>query len=161
NLEEEVDRLKNYMDLEKLRMEDKFDYQIEIDEEVESEYVLIPSMIIQPFVENSIWHGIANLEKQGIIGISFLLQDEKSLQITIEDTGIGLKNAEKFRTGDNQHLKLGMNITRKRLELLSQKYGIEAGFEYSEKSPGTPNPGTKVVIIVPLLFGKSEINQDI
>ncbi len=158
NLEEEVDRLRNYMDLEKLRMENKFDYIIEIDEEVESENILIPSMIIQPFVENSIWHGISYLEEHGSISLSFLLHNEKSLQIIVEDNGIGLKKAEKYRTGGNQHLKLGMNITKKRLELLSRKYNIEAGYTYSEKFPGAHDPGTKVVIIVPLLFGKSDLN---
>jgi len=115
-------------------------------------------MVIQPFVENSIWHGIANLEEHGSISLSFQLQNEKSLQIIIEDTGVGLKKAEKYRTGGNQHLKLGLNITKKRLELLSQKYGIEAGFTYYEKFPGAVNPGTKVVIIVPLLFGKADTN---
>ncbi len=159
NLEEEVDRLKNYLDLEILRMENKFTYFIEIDEAVESEDVLIPSMIIQPFVENSIWHGIANIEGKGIIGITFRLKDEKSLQITIEDSGIGIQNAEKYVSQSDKHLKLGMTITRKRLVLLSQKYGIETSVNYRERSPGIPNPGTIVEIIVPLLYGKSEIRS--
>lgn len=159
NLEEEVDRLKNYLDLEILRMENKLNYFIEIDEAVESEDVLIPSMIIQPFVENSIWHGIANIEGKGIIGITFRLKDEKSLQITIEDSGIGIQNAEKYVSQSDKHLKLGMTITRKRLVLLSQKYGIETSVNYRDRSPGIKNPGTIVEIIVPLLYGKSEIRS--
>jgi len=157
NLEEEVDRLKNYLDLEILRMENKFTYFIEIDEAVESDDILIPSMIIQPFVENSIWHGIANLEGKGIIGITFRLKDERSLRINVEDSGIGIQNADKYVSQSENHLKLGLTITRKRLELLSQKYGIETSVSYRERSPGLQNPGTIVEIIVPLLYGKSEV----
>jgi len=159
NLEEEVDRLKNYLDLEILRMENKFTYFIEIDEAVESEDILIPSMIIQPFVENSIWHGIANLEGKGIIGITFRLKGEKSLQIIVEDSGIGIQNAEKYVSQSEKHLNLGMTITRKRLALLSQKYGIETSVNYRERTPGSQYPGTIVEIIVPLLYGKSEVRS--
>lgn len=156
NLEEEIDRLKNYIDLEKIRMGDRFEYLIEINEAVESEEILIPTMIVQPFVENSIWHGVANMEEKGLITICFNLLDDKSLQIIVEDTGVGIKNAEKYKSGSDSHLKLGMNITKKRLQLLSQKYGIETGIHYSEKLPGAINPGTKVVIVVPFLYGSSE-----
>ncbi len=161
NLEEEVDRLKNYLDLEKLRMENKFEYHINIDESIESEYILIPSMIIQPFIENSVWHGIANIEGKGFISIVFKLHSQKSLQITIEDTGIGIKNSLKISSGDNKHLKLGMTITRKRLKLLGQKYGIETSLVYSEKSPGSQNPGTCATMIVPFFYNNSGAQQDV
>jgi ligand-binding sensor domain-containing protein len=156
NLEEEIDRLKNYLDLEKIRMGDKFEYHIGIDEAVESEDISIPSMIIQPFIENSIWHGIANLDEKGFVTVFFNLWDDKSLQIIVEDTGVGIKNAENFKTRNKSHLKLGMDITRKRLQLLSQKYGVKTGIEYSELTPGAINPGTKVVIFVPFLYGNSK-----
>jgi LytS/YehU family sensor histidine kinase len=159
NLEEEIDHLKNYLDLEKLRMGDKFVYTIEIDDNVEYEEMLIPSMIIQPFVENAIWHGIANLDENGFLSIVFKLDSDKSLQIIIEDSGVGIKNAAKYSTKGENHLKLGMNITRKRLHLLGQKYGVETSFVYSERSPGTTNPGTRVVIIVPFLYGRPESNS--
>ena len=154
NLEEEVDRLKNYLDLEKLRMEDKFDYRIEIDRSVESEDILIPSMIIQPFVENSIWHGIASLDEKGLISIRFSLHDEKSLQIIIEDNGIGMKQSEKFTSKDGKHLKLGMEMTRKRLALLGKKFHVDTRIEFSEKSPGITNPGTRVLLVVPFTYSE-------
>ncbi len=156
NLEEEIDQLKNYLDLEKIRMGDKFEYKIEIDEKVESEEIQIPSMIIQPFIENSIWHGIANLDEKGLVTVSVNLWNEKSLQIIVEDTGVGIKNAEKYKTRNNPHLNLGMTITRKRLSLLSQKYAVKTGIEYSELIPGATNPGTKVVIFVPFLYGNTK-----
>jgi LytS/YehU family sensor histidine kinase len=137
-------------------MGDKFEYKIEIDEKVESEEIQIPSMIIQPFIENSIWHGIANLDEKGLVTVSVNLWNEKSLQIIVEDTGVGIKNAEKYKTRNNPHLNLGMTITRKRLSLLSQKYAVKTGIEYSELIPGATNPGTKVVIFVPFLYGNTK-----
>jgi hypothetical protein len=151
NLEEETDRLKNYLDLEKKRMENKFDYHLEIDKSVESEDIQIPSMIVQPFVENSIWHGIANLDGKGIIHILFRFNDEKSMEIIVEDNGIGILNAEKFIAKGEKHLNMGMQLTRKRLELLGKKYHVETRIDTSEISPGSLNPGTKVVLIVPFI----------
>lgn len=159
NIEEEIDRLKDYLDLEKLRMGDRFDYAIEIAENIELEDLFIPAMIIQPFVENAIWHGISEMDGKGHILISFAAKNDKSLRIIVEDNGIGLINAEKTDKRPESHLRLGTKIIRKRLDLLSRKYDTEAQITYSEKSPGTSNPGTKVEIIVPFLFGQSEFSS--
>ena len=155
NLEEEVDRLKNYLELERLRTTEKFDYAINIDETIESDDVLIPSMIIQPFAENAVWHGIANLEEKGEININIRMIDDKSLEIKVSDTGIGIKNAAKFSTKSDHHLQLGMNITWKRLNLLSQKYKVKTDISFAENMPGLPNPGVIVTIKVPFIYGKS------
>lgn len=156
NLEEEINRMKNYFDLEKLRLGDKFSYSIQVNDAIESEEVLIPSMIIQPFAENAIWHGIANLEGKGIIDISFKFHTKNSLLIVIEDSGIGFKNSEKYSAKRDSHLNLGMNIVRKRLVLLGRKYGIETGVTAVDKTPGSPNPGSRVTIVVPFIYGTSE-----
>ena len=150
NLEEEIDRLKNYLDLERLRMENKFDYNIEMDENLEEAEVRIPSMIIQPFVENAIWHGIAALEDKGQINIKFQMKNEKSVTVIIEDNGIGIKRSEAYSTKQEKHLHLGMEMTRKRLELLGKKFSIKTAIEFFETYPGSANPGTKVVLVVPV-----------
>ncbi len=150
NLEEEIDRLKNYLDLEKLRMENRFDYNIEMDENLEEAEVRIPSMIIQPFIENAIWHGIAALEEKGRINIKFQRHDEKSVTVIIEDNGIGIKRSEAYSTKQEKHFHLGMEMTRKRLELLGKKYSIKTAIEFFETYPGTANPGTRVVLVVPV-----------
>jgi LytS/YehU family sensor histidine kinase len=150
NLEEEIDRLKNYLDLEKLRMEDKFDYHIEVAENVEADEVQIPSMIIQPFVENAIWHGIALLEEKGQIIIKFLMQDDKSLTVIVEDNGIGMKRSETFSAKREKHLNLGMEMTRKRLEILGKKFSVKTCLTFSELFPGSENPGTRVEMVVPV-----------
>jgi hypothetical protein len=149
NLEEEIDRLRNYLDLERMRLEGKFTYHIDIEGISDSEDILIPSMIIQPFVENAIWHGIAHLDYNGKIKVSFFRHDEFSLLVTIEDNGIGVKNAVKYSVRSEKHLGLGMDMTRKRLKLLGKKYHLETKIEISETNPGSNYPGTKVILIIP------------
>jgi hypothetical protein len=151
-LEEEIDRLRNYIDLEKKRLDNKFDYSIEIDSKFEEKGVFIPSMIIQPIAENSIWHGIATLEEQGTIKISFQAYKSKSLKITIVDNGIGMIKSLEYSAKNSQHQHLGMQIIKKRLVLLSKKYKTETSINYSECSPDHKNPGTVVEIILPLIY---------
>lgn len=157
NLEEETDRLKNYMDLEKLRMEDKFDYTIEFDKDVDEDEVLIPSMIIQPFVENAIWHGISTLKGRGMIRISFAMQSPKAIKISIEDNGVGIKQAGAYSSSGENHLHMGMAMTQKRLEIIGKRMNIQTFVTITETSPGSPNPGTRVVLLVPVSYGKANI----
>ncbi|MBK6965173.1 MAG: histidine kinase [Bacteroidales bacterium] len=157
NLEEETDRLKNYMDLEKLRMEDKFDYSIEFDKDVEEDEAMIPSMIIQPFVENAIWHGISTLKGRGMIRISFAMQTPKALKISIEDNGVGTKQAGAYSSRGENHLHMGMAMTTKRLEIIGKRMNIPTSVTISETSPESLNPGTRVVILVPVSYGKTTI----
>ena len=150
NLEEEIDRLKNYLDLEKLRMEEKFDYEIKVAENLETDEVLIPSMIIQPFVENAIWHGIAFLKQKGKIIITFSMQDDKCLSVVVEDNGIGMKRSETFSANKEKRPHLGMELARKRLDILGRKFSIKTSLKYSELFPGDLNPGTRVELIMPI-----------
>ncbi len=151
-LEEEVDRMRNYLDLEKKRLANKFDYSIEIDTKFEEEGVFIPSMIIQPIAENSIWHGIATLETKGFIKIYFEAYKSKSMKIIIEDNGIGMKKSSEYSTNDSYQKHLGMQIIKKRLDLLSKKYHAETGISYSECYPDQKNPGTLVELILPFIY---------
>jgi LytS/YehU family sensor histidine kinase len=150
NLEEEIDRLKNYLDLEKLRMEEKFDYEIKVAENLETDEVQIPSMIIQPFVENSIWHGIAFLKGKGKIVITFSMQGDKSLSVIVEDNGIGMKRSETYSANKEKRAHLGMELARKRLEILGKKFSINTSLKFSELFPDSPNPGTRVELVVPV-----------
>lgn len=153
NLEEEIDRLKNYLDLERLRMDYKFDYKIEFEEGFDEEELLIPSMIIQPFVENAVWHGISSLSSKGMITISFSSGAKGTVHITIEDNGVGIGSTTATTSKSEQHLHIGVKMTRKRLEILGKKQGIKTSIQYFEISPQSPNPGTRVVLIVPGSYG--------
>jgi len=152
NLEEEIGRMRNYLDLEKIRLENKFDYSIEIDTEFEEDQVFIPSMMIQPIAENSIWHGLATLEGMGFIKIRFHAYKPKSLKIIIEDNGIGMKKALAYSATTSHRQHLGMKIIEKRLKLLSKKYSTVTSINYSECTPGNNNPGTLVELVLPFIY---------
>ena len=155
-LDDETERLKNYLDLEKIRLDNKFDYSIKIDPVLEEEMIYIPSMIIQPIVENSIWHGIASLNEPGRIEISFQSYTSKSLVINIRDNGIGIKKSMEYQSRNSGRPHLGMQINGKRLDLLGKKYATQASINYSECLPGNPNPGTMATVIVPFTYNISE-----
>jgi two-component sensor histidine kinase len=154
NLEEEIDRLKNYLDLEKMRMENKFEYRIRTDEKIAAEDALIPSMLIQPFVENSIWHGLRHREENGLIAISFRLNDKKTMIIVIEDNGIGMQHAESRSSNSERHLGMGVAITRKRLELIGKKYNVKTSVDISQSQATTDFPGTRIELTVPFEYEK-------
>ena len=131
-------------------MEDKFDYRIEVADNVDADEIQIPSMIIQPFVENAIWHGISFLKEKGQIIIRFMKKDDKSLDVIIEDNGIGMKRSETFSAKQEKNRHLGMELTRKRLEILGKKFSVATSLKFSELFPGNPNPGTRVEMVVPV-----------
>ena len=117
--------------------------------------VAIPSMIIQPFAENSIWHGIAGLKTKGLIVIKFNLLTENVIKIVIEDNGVGMEQSKDQSQKSRNHLHLGMQMTQKRLILLSKKFNIDAHMNYSELNPGTENVGTRVELFVPFSYDNS------
>lgn len=149
SLEEEVSRLRIYLDLEQFRMENRFEYRIEFGQDIEEDEVYIPSMLIQPFVENAIWHGLSPLEGKGLIGISFSIVSSNTLNITIEDNGIGVKQSERYGSKGEEHLHLTMDVIRKRLEILGKKMKVETSMNITDAYPGNLNPGTRVVLAVP------------
>jgi hypothetical protein len=156
NLEEEVERIKNYFQLEQLRMGNKFDYYIDIDDQIKEDTFYIPTMIIQPFVENSIWHGIANINYKGTVRLKFTLDSDLVMKVIIEDNGVGMKHSKPITSGV-RHLNLSMTITHKRLTLLSKKFKIHSHVEYSEVYPNEPHPGTRVELFIP--YGNENTKQ--
>lgn len=156
SLEEEVNRLRIYLDLEQFRMENRFEYRIEFGQNIEEDEVYIPSMLIQPFVENAIWHGISPLEEKGLIRISFSLHFSNALRIIIEDNGIGIKRSAKYSSKGEDHLHLTMDVIRKRLEILGKKMKAETSMDITEAFPDNLNPGTRVILIVPYSVNEKE-----
>lgn len=119
-LGDEIDRLQLYLDLESMRFKDKFDYKIEIDPHVEIEMLKVPAMFLQPFVENSIIHGILPLkDRKGLITIR--IKDHLDhIRIEIEDNGVGIEHSVKGKTAEGDHESQGMLITKGRIELLQK-----------------------------------------
>lgn len=151
-LEDELERIRLYLSLESMRFKNRFDYEINMGE-MDTDGIKIPSMLLQPFVENSIIHGILPQEdKKGLITVDVRLVDNL-LQITIEDNGIGIKNSLKKKSKvEGDHISKGMEITSKRIELIQKlvNTGISLhGPEQINEENGLIN-GTRVLLKIPL-----------
>jgi len=151
-LRDELDALTLYLDLEKIRFKDKFDYEINIDDEIDCIMYKVPTMLIQPYVENSICHGLMPGEGKGLIKIDMELKSDH-ISCVIEDNGIGREAAqEKKMKSDNNHNSLGTQIVASRLDLVNSLYGTSLKTNYTDLKDENGEPtGTRVEIQIPLL----------
>jgi ligand-binding sensor domain-containing protein len=123
-LEDEVRMLENYLALEKMRFKNRFDFAVEVADDTDAFDILLPPLLIQPFVENAVLHGMKNAAGQGFIRV-FFEEKEDVLAVTVEDNGPGL-SAGKEAAEARAHKSLGMGITQKRLALLGGKAQAES-----------------------------------
>jgi tetratricopeptide (TPR) repeat protein len=142
----EIEILNKYLETQKLRFEDRFQFYIEAEDAVLDEYSIIPPMITQPFIENSIEHGQLHTVEGGFIKISFAKADGM-LTITIEDNGIG-REASRLNQRSSAHKSMAMKITRERIDNLNKKYRTE-GYMRVEDFNEEAYTGTKVLIALP------------
>lgn len=135
---DDLKALELYMQLEALRMNNKFTYQIKVDDDIDKEATLIPPLILQPFVENSIWHGIAQKEGAGKIFIHIKKEKEDMINCIVEDDGIGRQKSTAIRTGTPKQEKtsLGMKITQSRIDILNKIKNANAAVQVSDLSQG-------------------------
>ena len=146
-LSDEMESLERYLALEQFSRGNTFQYSILVEPEEEAEEVFIPPMMVQPFVENAIIHGVAPLKEKGMIRVHFYIR-EKEVLCTIEDNGVGLKHSEARRSANHQSTAL--QVTKERLSLLNG--GAKAEEEMFEIGPASPDrQGTLVKIHLPLL----------
>jgi tetratricopeptide (TPR) repeat protein len=154
SLAEEIRMLELYLELESLRFSSKFNYRISIESTIDSENVLISPLIIQPFVENAIWHGLMHLkERQGELLIGF----EKingSLKCTINDNGIGRKRSMELKKG-TMHESMGLSIAKERLQIVNMLNKAKTSVNLIDKmnTDGTPS-GTIVELFMPVILNK-------
>jgi uncharacterized membrane-anchored protein YhcB (DUF1043 family) len=150
-LTKEIEILELYIELEQQRFKHKFEYNIYIDKEIDLEEIKIPVMLIQPFVENAIWHGIMNLDQsvKGKLSIGFYLSGE-TLRIVVEDNGIGRKRAGELKTLKS-HESIGVEATEKRIALLKSARNKEAKILFTDLfDRNNIAAGTKVEIWIPI-----------
>lgn len=151
SLYEEIELLEQYMQAEGMRFEEKFQYEFLVDEAIDTDDILVPTMILQPFVENAIWHGISNKKGLGEINIGFDIKDTK-LICSITDNGIGRKAARQNST--NEHESKAISITQRRLNLLVAEHNLDfqPSLAIQDLTNATNQPiGTKVVLTLPLI----------
>lgn len=157
-LREEIDTLNLYMELESLRFPQKFEFSIICDQSIDLDTCQIPAFIIQPFIENAIWHGIMKQKKPGIIRVN-LAKNDGRLICTVEDNGIGRTRSIEMKSEiEKKRSSLGISIVETRLNLLSGYYGVKMGMSFLDLYDNEHEAsGTKVTIILPIL--DSELHQ--
>jgi ligand-binding sensor domain-containing protein/two-component sensor histidine kinase len=149
SIEEETAILRNYLDLEKLSSGSAFDYTIVIDENIVIAQTAIPPMIIQPFVENAVLHGL-HKKQGGKIDVQFALR-ENCVVCEVTDNGIGINKAKELKKENQQeHHSTGIEVTEQRLRLLLD-VTIGKPVEYIDLSENGINTGTKVIIRLPFI----------
>lgn len=152
-LVDEIELLKNYLELEKVRFKNKFTFNILVDDALLAENPDIPGMIVQPYIENAIIHGLLNLDtgKEGILSVHFA-SGHKSIQCTITDNGVGRKKAGIIKQAKGKtHVSKGMAITENRINLIAKLYNGKATSTIVDLFDAANEPcGTKVVLHIPL-----------
>ncbi|WP_293667603.1 histidine kinase [uncultured Parabacteroides sp.] len=130
----ELEQLKEYLELEHIRFQDKFTYQIRIDESLDMEAILIPNMLIQPQLENAIWHGLRYKENSGLLTLT-IRREDSFLSVVIEDNGIGLTKSRELKTRhQREHHSRGLTNTYERIHLLNSLYNCHITIDITEKN---------------------------
>jgi ligand-binding sensor domain-containing protein len=157
SLKDELDALQLYIEIEHLRLDGKFDYHIDIDSGIHIKQAQIPPMILQPYVENAIWHGLMHKDGRGKLLVQVKDMGHQ-IQCIIEDNGIGRLKASEFRGKQSDHKKsVGMQITSDRIALINRIYQIDTQVHVVDlmDEHGTAT-GTRVIVNIPLIHDEEE-----
>ncbi len=151
-IDKEMESLQNYLELEQLRFNQKFDFSITKSKDIEDDMAL-PPLLLQPFVENAIIHGLIPKNEKGTIAIDFSIEKE-NLICTIEDNGIGFDTSKALKENlVSVHKSMALDITKKRLEMMEASTSRKANVEIEElKNNRGEILGTKVVLNLPIQY---------
>ena len=146
-LEEEVEMLKLYIEMEKLRFKDAFTWSIRYSDTMGLNDLMIPPLLLQPFCENAIWHGLMHKNGPGHLSICFETSNSVLL-CTIADNGIGRENAAKIQSGSPEHQKsMGLRLTAARLALFNDDHSFHTSYQVEDlKDERGEIAGTKVIL---------------
>lgn len=149
SLRDELENIQRYVKLEHSRFEDKFDYAVHIDESIDLDQWQIPPMLIQPYVENAVWHGLRYKEAKGTLKIT-VREQEAYIEIAIEDDGVGRERSQELKTRNQQKSKsTGIKNTAERLKLLNDLYKTHYSIDVDDLQSDSEDVGTRVVVKVP------------
>lgn len=157
-IKEEVSLLENYLQIEKLRFEEKLSFTIYIDDKIEEEVQELPSMMLQPIVENAVNHGLFHKKENGNVDIKFQYVDETTFRVIIEDDGIGIHKAkELYKNITNNNQDRSTNVLEERLDLFKHSKDWEITYSIKDKSDSSKSNSEQIMetgTIVSLLFKK-------
>jgi len=151
NLKDELEALKLYIEMECLRFEQQFEYVVSIAKEIRLEEIEIPPMLLQPYVENAIWHGLMQKKTPGRLDLTFRRQNG-ALHCTIEDDGIGREAARLLKSKSaTRHKSMGMRITDDRINMINRLYNTETKVQVIDLTASDGRPkGTRVELTISL-----------
>ncbi len=145
-LSKEKEIISLYLKLEHYRFRDKFDYEITVDDEINGDTVEIPPMLVQPYIENAVWHGLRYRESKGFLSVK-IEQQTDNIVITISDNGIGRRRSAELKTENQQkHQSTGLKNIRERLDIINSVYRSRCRVEIFDKPD---DGGTVVTLYVP------------
>jgi len=151
-LNDELEALRLYLDLEAMRFNPSFEYQIRIGEQVNEDFIETPPLILQPYIENAIWHGLMHKDKGDRKLLIDISRHGDYIKLLVEDNGIGRQRAAQMKTRSaSKHQSMGMQITGDRLRYLKEMYGLDAKVTITDlqEEPGKDG-GTRVEILLPI-----------
>jgi tetratricopeptide (TPR) repeat protein len=149
-LEKEINTIEYYLSLQKTRFDEKFDYSVETDQNLDTENIEIPAMLAQPFIENAIEHGIRHKKGKGIVAVRIKRMNDY-LMLEIEDDGVGRLKAQEMLAGKNSdHRSVATALTRERIKLLNKKRKEKISLEIIDLQDKGTALGTLVRFSVPL-----------
>ena len=150
-LEEELNALKLYLELEKVRFEDELTYSLNVDKKLNVRQIKVPSLFIQPYVENALKHGLLHKSDERLLKIEAKAINDNTLLITVEDNGIGRQQSEALKRSDKPHKPFATKANEERVRLYKNKLKRNINIEiidlYNSNQQST---GTKVVITMPI-----------
>jgi LytS/YehU family sensor histidine kinase len=151
-LQKELEALKLYIELEAMRFKNKVQYQINIPATIDQQYIEIPPLLLQPYVENAIWHGLMHKMEGGNIIIDISQLSEHLLHIEITDDGVGREQAATYKSKSaTQQKSFGLKMTSERISIINQLYHINAEVIIKDLKDSMNNStGTKVIIQIPI-----------
>src|SRR5690606_35801755 len=142
SLEDDLKIMELYLQVESMRLHNKFTYAIHVDDTIDAANTLVPPLILQPFIENSIWHGISKKDSKGHIDIT-IKKDRDMLSCTVDDNGIG--RVLKKDTSLMKSTSLGINITKNRVDIMNKKKNTNGAIKMIDKEEGV-----RVEVTLPL-----------
>jgi len=150
SIEKELETLKLYVVLEAARFDNKFKCVYHIDENVDTHSIMIPPMLLQPFVENAIWHGLMQKEGEGTISIEIKMKNEELLNVSISDDGIGREKAAELKSKSATHKSHGLKVTSQRIEMMNKLNSTGAQVNIIDLKDGKGKAmGTRVELVIP------------
>ena len=152
SLQNELETLRLYIEMEAMRFQNKLSYQLNVASDIEQEYIQIPPLLLQPFVENAIWHGLMHKEEGGTITVDVIQKNNAIIQVVVTDNGIGRQKSAEFKSKTaTKNKSFGMKVTAERIELINQLYKTATEVKIIDlKNEAGFASGTRVIVEIPI-----------